>query len=84
MGQIGRRLAENIRKGDKREAFRQFELDLAGHFDVIIMANAGSQVKGFIDGLLTLEEYRGKKSSDIDDNRINPTQLIEKFFTTKE
>ncbi len=81
---IGHRLAKNIASGDKKKAFRQFELDLAQNFSSIILAGAGSAVKGFIDSLLTIEEFRERKTPDMEGNRKSATTLLEEFFTKKE
>lgn len=41
-------------------------------------------MKGFIDGIVTLEEFRSRRSPDMDDKRKNPIELIEERFTLKE
>lgn len=84
LDKIGKDLAHDLEKGDKREAFRRFELALAKHFSAIVLGNAGTQVKGYIDALLTIEEYRSRKSPDMDDKRKTAQEMIEAWFTVPD
>ena len=81
---IGKTLRKNLVAGDKKKAFREFELDIAGSFAEIILAGAGGAVKGFLDSLLTLEDFRAKKTSDTDESKESPSKMLEKFFTVPD